>query len=136
MACTWRAGPSQLRCRVGLGGSDRDVPRFTARSRTQRARAYFGAHLTRRSMEGVRSVRRNPNPQVSVLTGVPHGRRSPAPSGQSVRRCERHRPPGRPGPNRGHQLRVGALMLFKRVHDSQFAATPTWGFGVNMFYVG
>ena len=42
--------------------------------------------LIRRSMEGVRSVRRNPYPQVSVLPDVRHGRRSPAPSGQSVRK--------------------------------------------------
>ena len=42
--------------------------------------------LTRRSMESVRPVRRNPNPHVSVLLGVRHGRHSPAPSGQSVRK--------------------------------------------------
>jgi hypothetical protein len=40
----------------------------------------------RRSMEGVRPVRRNPNPQVSFLLGVRHRRHSPAPSGQSVRK--------------------------------------------------
>jgi hypothetical protein len=44
------------------------------------------ASQIRRSMEGVRSVRRNPYPQVSVLPDVRHGHRSPAPSGQSVRK--------------------------------------------------
>ena len=43
-------------------------------------------HLIRRSMEGVRPVRRNPYSQVSVLPDVRHGRRSLAPSGQSVRK--------------------------------------------------
>jgi hypothetical protein len=42
--------------------------------------------LIRRSMDGVRSVRRNPYPQVSVLPGVQQRRHSPAPSGQSVRK--------------------------------------------------
>ena len=41
--------------------------------------------LIRRSMEGVRSVRRNPYQQVSVLPGVRRRRHSPVPSGQSVR---------------------------------------------------
>ena len=48
-ARAWRAGPSQLWRRVSLAGSDRESPRFTARSGTQRARAYFGEHLIRRS---------------------------------------------------------------------------------------
>jgi hypothetical protein len=42
--------------------------------------------LIRRSMEGVRPVRQNPYPQVSVLSDVRHGRHNPAPSGQSVRK--------------------------------------------------
>ena len=42
--------------------------------------------LIRRSMEGVWPVRRNTYQQVSVLPSVQHGRRSPAPSGQSVRK--------------------------------------------------
>ena len=42
--------------------------------------------LFRRSMEGVRSVRRNPYRQVSILLGVRRRRRSPVPSGQSVRK--------------------------------------------------
>ncbi len=42
--------------------------------------------LIRRSMESVRAVRQNPNPQVSVLLDVRHRRPSPAPSGQSVRK--------------------------------------------------
>jgi hypothetical protein len=37
LARAWRAGPSQLGCRAGLAGSDREFPRFTARSGTQRA---------------------------------------------------------------------------------------------------
>ena len=40
----------------------------------------------RRSMEGVRSVRRNPYRQVSILLGVRRRRHSPVPSGQSVRK--------------------------------------------------
>ena len=40
----------------------------------------------RRSMEGVRLVRRNPYLQVSVSPDVRHRRRSPVPSGQSVRK--------------------------------------------------
>jgi hypothetical protein len=43
-------------------------------------------HLIRRSMEHVRSVRRNPYPLVSVLPGVRNRRHGPAPSGQSVRK--------------------------------------------------
>ena len=43
-------------------------------------------HQIRRSMEGVRPVRQNPYPQVSVLQGVRHRRHSPVPSGQSVRK--------------------------------------------------
>ena len=69
--------------------------------------------LIHRSMEHVRAVRRNPYPQVSVLQDVRYRRPSPAPSGQSVRSCERHRPPRRPSPGRGRQLRVGAPMVFK-----------------------
>ncbi|HEY6313910.1 MAG TPA: AAA family ATPase [Streptosporangiaceae bacterium] len=42
--------------------------------------------LIRRSMGCVRPVRRNPHPQVSVLPSVRHRRRSPVPSGQSVRK--------------------------------------------------
>jgi hypothetical protein len=42
--------------------------------------------LIRRSMEHVRSVRRNPYPLVSVLPGVRNRRHGPAPSGQSVRK--------------------------------------------------
>jgi hypothetical protein len=49
LACAWRAGPSQLGCRAGLAGSDHEFPLFTARSGTQRARAYLGEHLIRRS---------------------------------------------------------------------------------------
>jgi hypothetical protein len=49
LACAWRACPPQLGCRVGLAASDREFPRFTARSGTQRARAYLGEHLIRRS---------------------------------------------------------------------------------------
>src|SRR5271166_3010579 len=45
--------------------------------------------LIRRSMEHVRSVRRNPYPLVSVLPGVRNRRHGPAPSSQSVRSCER-----------------------------------------------
>ena len=47
-----------------------------------------GGHdlLIRRSMEGVRPVRRNPYWQVSILPGVRWRRRSPVPSGQSVRK--------------------------------------------------
>ena len=51
-ACTWRAGPSQLGWHVGVAGSDREFLRFTTRSGrsgTQRARAYVGEHLIRRS---------------------------------------------------------------------------------------
>ena len=47
-ARTRRAGPSQLGCCVGLAGIDREFPRFTVRSGTQRARGYFGEHLIRR----------------------------------------------------------------------------------------
>jgi len=43
-------------------------------------------HLICRSMEGVRSVRRNPYRQVSILPGVWQRRHSPVPSGQSVRK--------------------------------------------------
>lgn len=42
--------------------------------------------LIRRSMEYVRSVRRNPDSQVSVQARVRHVRHRPAPSGQSVRK--------------------------------------------------
>jgi len=42
--------------------------------------------LIRRSMEPVRSVRRNPYRQVSVLPGVRQRCHSPVPSGQSVRK--------------------------------------------------
>jgi hypothetical protein len=48
--------------------------------------------LFRRSMESVRPVRQNPNPQVSVLPRVRPERKSPAPSGQSVENCERPLP--------------------------------------------
>ncbi len=48
---------------------------------------YLGAKpLIRRSMEHVRSVRRNPYPLVSVPPGVRNRRPGPAPSGQSVRK--------------------------------------------------
>ena len=40
----------------------------------------------RRSMEHVRSVRRNPYRQVSVLLAVRHRRHCPVPSSQSVRK--------------------------------------------------
>ncbi len=43
-------------------------------------------HLIRRPMERVRPVRRNPDPQVRILSGVRQGRHSPVPSGQSVRK--------------------------------------------------
>ena len=47
-------------------------------------------HQIRRSMEHVRSVRRNPYRQVSVLPAVRHRRHCPVPSSQSVRKsCER-----------------------------------------------
>jgi hypothetical protein len=49
-ACAWGAGPSQLSWHVGVAGSDREFPRFTARSGTQRARAYVGEDLIRSSM--------------------------------------------------------------------------------------
>jgi hypothetical protein len=42
--------------------------------------------LIRRSMESVRPVRWSPDPQVSVLPGIRHGRHSPVPSAQSVRK--------------------------------------------------
>ena len=61
-ACAWRAGPSQLGCRVGHAGSDREFPRFTARSGTQRARAYLGEHLIRsngRPVQGCPSTATN-----------------------------------------------------------------------------
>ncbi len=73
LACAWRAGPSQLGCRVGLAGSDREFPPVYCRSGTQRGRAYLGEHLIRRSMEFVRSVRRNPDSQVNVLASVRAG---------------------------------------------------------------
>jgi len=50
-ARTWRAGLSQLGCRLGLAGSDREVPRFTVLPGTQRARAYFGEHLIRSDLQ-------------------------------------------------------------------------------------
>ena len=53
MACAWRTGPSQLGCGVGLAGSDREFPWFTARSGTQRARVYVVEHLIRRSGQTV-----------------------------------------------------------------------------------
>ena len=40
----------------------------------------------RRSMVGVALVRRNPYPQVDISPDVRHRRRSPAPSGQFVRK--------------------------------------------------
>jgi hypothetical protein len=43
-----RIGPSQLGCGVGFAVSDREFPRFAVRSGTQRARAFFGEHLTRK----------------------------------------------------------------------------------------
>jgi hypothetical protein len=43
-------------------------------------------HLIRRSVPRVRSVRRGPYPQVSVLPSVRHICRSPVSSGQSVRK--------------------------------------------------
>jgi hypothetical protein len=43
-------------------------------------------NLIRRSMEAVRSVRRNPYRQVSILPGVRWRRHSPVPSGRSVRK--------------------------------------------------
>jgi hypothetical protein len=61
LACAWRAGPPQLGCRVGLAASDREFPRFTARSGTQRARAYLGEHLIRRSGQVVQD---RPSPVV------------------------------------------------------------------------
>jgi hypothetical protein len=60
--------------------------RRTATSATVQLRHPAPDHLIRGSMESVRSVRRNPYPQLSVLLGVRHGCHSPAPSGQSVRK--------------------------------------------------
>jgi hypothetical protein len=42
--------------------------------------------LIRRSMEGVRPVRRNPYPQVKILLGVRRWLHGPVPSGQCVRK--------------------------------------------------
>ena len=52
-ARTRRAGPSQLGCRVGFAGSDREFPRLTVRSGTQRARSYFREHLIRSKITAV-----------------------------------------------------------------------------------
>jgi hypothetical protein len=77
------------RCRTSLlyAGCERPVPRSEPAAELG---ALGGTRtpnlLIRRSMEGVRPVCRNPYPQVSVLPDVRHGRRSPAPSGQSVRK--------------------------------------------------
>jgi len=68
----------------GLGGRPPTLPPAYRLSATP-----GHEHLIRRSMEHVRSVRRNPYRQVSVLSAVRHGRQSPVPSGQSVRNCER-----------------------------------------------
>ena len=51
-----------------------------------RARLVDERHLIRRSMEHVRSVRRSPYRQVSVLPDVRHSWHGPVPSGQSVRK--------------------------------------------------
>jgi hypothetical protein len=59
----------------------------TVRSEKLQAREH--GLLIRRSMEGVRSVCRNPYPQVRILSGVRQRRHSPVPSGQFVRNCER-----------------------------------------------
>ena len=63
-----------------------DHPVYIPRASRRPGRLLAAEHLFRRSMEGVRSVRRNPYRQVSILPGVWRRRHSPVPSGQSVRK--------------------------------------------------
>jgi hypothetical protein len=120
--CAWRAGPSQLGCRVGPAGSDREFPGFTARSGTHRARAYFGEHLVRRSGHIVqdrplRSVCWTEIPQLSAWD-------APCPAAwqqhwQQSRRCACCR-----GCRRRYPLGAMPLMLLSVV------VRTTGGFGI------
>lgn len=62
------------------GNALRLLPRLTPRSTA------LSGLVLRRSMERVQSMHRNPYRQVSVLLAVRHGRHSPVPPGQSVRK--------------------------------------------------
>ena len=108
---------------LGVNGAQRIVRRRCDppdyRSLSARPVPSASGLLIRRSMEHVRTVRRNPYPRVSVLPDVRHRRHSPASSGQSVRKLRETLLPRRPGPGRGRQLRVGAPMVFKSVRGSR-----------------
>jgi len=77
-------------------------------------------------MEPVRPVRRNPYPQVSVLPDVRHGRRSPARSGQSVRKLWETPATSSPWSWSWSPAPRRCANGFKSIRGSPAAPAPTW----------